>query len=146
METGKEIWVFDPFPSAGVARRTLQNRGVAYWEGISPVACAANRMDKRIFYATFDGRLFALDRQTGLSVDPAPDLPTETDDEAIQTAITRSRFLVRFDEGTLIDGRHKSDFGPRHLPHQGKVLTTLAVRRARLPRCFRTITGVTAEW
>jgi hypothetical protein len=41
---------------------------------------------------------------TFLSVDPAPDLPMEADDEAIQTAITRSRFLVRFDEGTLIDG------------------------------------------
>ncbi len=41
---------------------------------------------------------------TFLSVDPAPDLPTAADDEAIQTAITRSRFLVRFDEGTLIDG------------------------------------------
>ena len=41
---------------------------------------------------------------TFLSVDPAPDLPTETDHDAIQTAITRSRFLVRFDEGTLIDG------------------------------------------
>jgi hypothetical protein len=41
---------------------------------------------------------------TFLSVDPAPDLPTEGDDEAIQTAVTRSRFLVRFDEGTLIDG------------------------------------------
>lgn len=41
---------------------------------------------------------------TFLSVDPAPDLPAGTDDEAIQAAITRSRFLVRFDEGTLIDG------------------------------------------
>jgi hypothetical protein len=41
---------------------------------------------------------------TFLSVDPASDLPTEADDETIQTAITRSRFLVRFDEGTLIDG------------------------------------------
>ena len=41
---------------------------------------------------------------TFLSVDPAPDLPTEADHDAIQAAITRSRFLVRFDEGTLIDG------------------------------------------
>jgi hypothetical protein len=43
-------------------------------------------------------------RFTFLSVDPAPNLPEETDDEAIQEAINRSRFLVRFDEGTLIDG------------------------------------------
>ena len=41
---------------------------------------------------------------TFLSVDPAPDLPMELDDEAIQMAIDRSRFLVRFDQGTLIDG------------------------------------------
>jgi hypothetical protein len=41
---------------------------------------------------------------TFLSVYPAPELPAETDDEAIQAAITLSRFLVRFDEGTLIDG------------------------------------------
>ena len=41
---------------------------------------------------------------TFLSVYPAPELPAETDDEGIQTAITRSQFLVRFDEGTLIDG------------------------------------------
>ncbi len=41
---------------------------------------------------------------TFLSVDPAPDLPAEVDDETIQTAITRSLFRVRFDEGTLIDG------------------------------------------
>jgi len=41
---------------------------------------------------------------TFLSVDPPTDLPTEAGDEAIQAAITRSRFLVRFDEGILIDG------------------------------------------
>jgi hypothetical protein len=41
---------------------------------------------------------------TFLSVDPAPDLAPETDDEAIQAAINRSRFPVRFDKGTLIDG------------------------------------------
>jgi len=41
---------------------------------------------------------------TFLSVEPPPDLLAETNDQEIQTAITRSRFLVRFDEGTLIDG------------------------------------------
>jgi hypothetical protein len=41
---------------------------------------------------------------TFLAVYPAPDLRAETNDEAIQTAIARSQFLVRFDEGTLIDG------------------------------------------
>lgn len=41
---------------------------------------------------------------TFLSVYPAADLPTEADDEVILTAILRSEFLVRFDEGNLIDG------------------------------------------
>src|SRR5438477_608020 len=65
-ETGKEIWIFDPFSDAQT-RRTVQNRGVAYWEGNSPVTCSgrARRTDKRIFYGTLDGRLFALDAQTG---------------------------------------------------------------------------------
>ena len=39
-----------------------------------------------------------------MSVYPAPELPAETHDDAIQAAITMIRFLVRFDEGTLIDG------------------------------------------
>lgn len=41
---------------------------------------------------------------TFLAVYPANDLPTDDDDEAVQTAITRSSFLVRFDDGILIDG------------------------------------------
>jgi hypothetical protein len=41
---------------------------------------------------------------TILSVDPASDLPVEADGESIQTAISRSKFRVRFDEGILIDG------------------------------------------
>jgi len=32
-ETGKEIWIFDPFPSDIGTRRTLQNRGAAYPAG-----------------------------------------------------------------------------------------------------------------
>ena len=67
-ETGKEIWVFDPVSAAGGIRRTLQSRGVAYWEGHSPVTCrgAADDVDRRIFFASMDGRLFALDSQTGM--------------------------------------------------------------------------------
>jgi hypothetical protein len=40
---------------------------------------------------------------TFLSVDPAPNLPMEADDDVIQRAITESQFLVRFDDGTLIE-------------------------------------------
>ncbi len=66
-ETGKEIWVFDPFSGEGGTRRPVPNRGVAYWEGKSPVTCGGEeqKLDKRIFYTTMDGRLFALDPWTG---------------------------------------------------------------------------------
>ncbi len=66
-ETGKELWVFDPFAGDNSRRRPIPNRGVAYWEGNSPVPCAGKgrKTDKRIFYTTLDGRLFALDPQTG---------------------------------------------------------------------------------
>ena len=52
---------------------------------------------------------------TFLSVDPAPGLPTATNDTAIQTAIDRSHFLVRFDEGTLIDGRNTRVISGHHI-------------------------------
>ncbi len=41
---------------------------------------------------------------TFLSVDPAPDLPEESDLEAFHNAITLSSFRVLFDDGVLIDG------------------------------------------
>lgn len=66
-ETGKELWVFEPFAGESGTRRPVPNRGVAYWEGESPVPCGdeKRKIDKRIFYPTLDGRLFALDPQTG---------------------------------------------------------------------------------
>src|SRR2546427_12013067 len=66
-ETGKEIWIFDPFSGASGKRGTLQNRGVSYWVGNSPVACGGEggKLDKSIFFVALDGRLFALDPLTG---------------------------------------------------------------------------------
>ncbi len=66
-ETGKEIWVFDPVSGEKSSRHFMPSRGVAYWEGVSSVTCSgeSRRMDKRIFYGTFDARLFALDPRTG---------------------------------------------------------------------------------
>src|SRR5208282_5627625 len=69
-ETGKEIWVFDPFAKAVGANRPhrpVANRGAAYWEGNSPVNCRGeeHKPDQRIFYTTLDGRLFALDSGSG---------------------------------------------------------------------------------
>lgn len=66
-DTGKEIWVFDPFAGETRTRRPIPNRGVAYWEGESEAGCSGGtgRPDRRIFYAALDGRLFALDPRTG---------------------------------------------------------------------------------
>src|SRR3974377_1301226 len=63
----KELWVFDPFAGMSGTRRPVPNRGVAYWEGESPVPCGGGnqKTDKRIFYPTLDGRLFGLDSRTG---------------------------------------------------------------------------------
>src|SRR2546427_6733269 len=66
-ETGKELWIFDPFPGESGTRRPVPNRGAAYWEGHSPVPCGGeeHKLDKRLFYVTLDARLFALDPRTG---------------------------------------------------------------------------------
>jgi glucose dehydrogenase len=65
-ESGKELWVFNP-TSSEANRRPVPNRGLAYWEGDSPVTCTGGHpgRDKRIFYADLDARLFALDPATG---------------------------------------------------------------------------------
>jgi glucose dehydrogenase len=66
-DSGKELWLFDPFAGDSTRRRPVPSRGVAYWEGESQVPCAGKeqKTDKRILYTTLDGRLFALDAQTG---------------------------------------------------------------------------------
>jgi quinoprotein glucose dehydrogenase len=63
-ETGQEKWNFDPKIDLRVHySEGLVNRGVTYWPGSSETQtgpCAA-----RIFLATIDARLFALDAMTG---------------------------------------------------------------------------------
>jgi quinohemoprotein ethanol dehydrogenase len=54
-KTGKELWNFDPQNDLSVTRRSCcdeVNRGVAVWKG-------------KVFTASLDGRLFALDAATG---------------------------------------------------------------------------------
>jgi quinohemoprotein ethanol dehydrogenase len=54
-KTGKEIWAFDPKTDLRVNRRACcdeVSRGVAVWKG-------------KVYVASFDGRLFALDAKTG---------------------------------------------------------------------------------
>ena len=66
-DTGKELWVFDPFRGEIGTRRPVPNRGAAYWEGNSPIPCGDKepKLDRRLFYVTQDARLFALDPRTG---------------------------------------------------------------------------------
>jgi quinate dehydrogenase (quinone) len=66
-ETGKQLWLFDPFRGDQRDRRPLVNRGVAYWQGKSTQNCGAQNggLDRRIFYVASDARLFALDPVTG---------------------------------------------------------------------------------
>jgi quinoprotein glucose dehydrogenase len=58
-ETGKEIWTFDPKLDRSQRYNLFINRGVSYWE---------SGEDKRILLGTLDGRLFALNAQTGKPV------------------------------------------------------------------------------
>lgn len=64
-ETGKELWKFDPQANKQT-REFNSHRGVAYWEG----ARQGRTLDRRILYGTVDGRLIALNAETGK---PAPD-------------------------------------------------------------------------
>ncbi len=61
-ETGRELWTFDPRLERGRAYANMWiNRGVAYWrDPAAKGACAA-----RIFLATLDARLIALDAASG---------------------------------------------------------------------------------
>ncbi|NUM53584.1 MAG: pyrroloquinoline quinone-dependent dehydrogenase [Candidatus Hydrogenedentes bacterium] len=61
-ETGKEIWKYDPKIDLSVRySNQLTSRGVTYWEDASGV----DPHPKRIFAATCDGRLIALDAVDG---------------------------------------------------------------------------------
>jgi len=65
-ETGQELWKFDP--QDGKPKREFNsNRGVAYWEGR---AADGKTIDRRILFGTVDGRLIALNAETG---HPCPD-------------------------------------------------------------------------
>ena len=60
-ETGAEIWKFDPQVGKKV-REFNSHRGVAYWEGR---ATGGKGIDRRILFGTVDGRLIALDADSG---------------------------------------------------------------------------------
>ncbi len=67
-ETGAEIWTYDPGVDATVDRGEFANRGVTYWRAADAVQGRA--CERRIFVATVDARLIALDAARGT---PCPD-------------------------------------------------------------------------
>ena len=68
-ETGKQLWVYDPMIElAGDYGDGLINRGVATW--LDSTRAKGKRCRRRIFEATLDARLIALDAVTG---DPCMD-------------------------------------------------------------------------
>jgi len=63
-ETGKQLWVYDPMIElAGNYGDGLINRGVATW--LDPARANGKPCRRRIFEATLDARLIALDGATG---------------------------------------------------------------------------------
>ncbi len=61
-ETGRELWVFDPKLDRGRRFANLMiSRGVAYWRG----GQISHPCPQRVFLATLDARLIALDAETG---------------------------------------------------------------------------------
>ena len=63
-ETGAEIWKYDPGVDGTVKRGEFANRGVAYWRSAA-AGMAGNICERRIFVATVDARLIALDAVSG---------------------------------------------------------------------------------
>lgn len=62
--SGRERWRFDPRLALDIERNEgFVSRGVSYWEGAAREAGAA--CGRRVFLATVDARLFALDAATG---------------------------------------------------------------------------------
>lgn len=62
-ETGKERWSFDAKINREGNYGDFANRGVSYWADAP--AQSENRCSKRIFFASIDARLFALDARSG---------------------------------------------------------------------------------
>jgi len=59
-ETGKQLWIFDPKINRESGRNLFIHRGAAYW---------TDGRQKRLFYGTLDGELYAIDAANG---EPVP--------------------------------------------------------------------------
>jgi quinoprotein glucose dehydrogenase len=62
--TGKEKWHYDTkSPRKALTQPVLKNRGVSYWQAKNPVAGEA--CQKVVYMGTVDGKLYALDADSG---------------------------------------------------------------------------------
>src|SRR5207244_3661383 len=61
--TGREKWVFDPKVDLNKDLSEITSRGVSTWP--APGINKSPKDSRRIFIATLDGRLIALDAQSG---------------------------------------------------------------------------------
>jgi quinoprotein glucose dehydrogenase len=59
-ETGKELWAFDPKLDKTKPQMLFSSRGAAFW---------SSGNDKRLFFGTLDGQLWAIYAATGKPVD-----------------------------------------------------------------------------
>lgn len=59
-ETGRELWIFDPKLDKTKPQMLFSSRGAAFW---------TDGRQKRLFYGTLDGQLWAIDAATGKAID-----------------------------------------------------------------------------
>jgi quinohemoprotein ethanol dehydrogenase len=93
--TGKEIWTFDPEVPGSRARMAccdVVNRGVAVWKG-------------RVYVASLDGRLIALNAETG-----TPEWSVQTFDISKPYTITGAPRIVK---GKVVIGNGGAEYGVR---------------------------------
>ncbi|HSV01781.1 MAG TPA: pyrroloquinoline quinone-dependent dehydrogenase [Phenylobacterium sp.] len=63
-DTGRVKWIFDPHaPLKALTQPEMKTRGVAYWQAANPVA--GQPCQKRVYVGTMDGKLYAVDADTG---------------------------------------------------------------------------------
>ncbi|WP_429492843.1 PQQ-dependent dehydrogenase, methanol/ethanol family [Pseudomonas sp. S30_BP2TU TE3576] len=95
VKTGKVLWTFDPQIDRGKARDACcdaVNRGVALWNG-------------KVYIATLDGRLIALDAKNGQQV-----WSQQTTDNSLPYTITGAPRVVK---GKVIIGNGGAEYGVR---------------------------------
>lgn len=132
-ESGKELWTFDPLVDRNEWYAQWTNRGVAAWHGNYDDACAP-----RVFLATLDARLIALDARTG---ERCPEFADVDLREGVQPLVEQ-RELNLTSPGTVIGdlivvGTSVPDLIRANAPHG--IVRAFDTRSGELRWTFRTI-------